>query len=433
MTGRRHLDARGRPVVAVTGLGVITSLGRGVSANWRALTAGHSGLREISRFSTEGLRSRVAGCVDFMDVEPYSAYELAHAMASAVAEEALGEAAIGTRGAFPGPLFIATPPSELEWPQLEALFVDTPMNETDNAYRHMAAVARNRAQEGRFGYLAEHIRFASLAENIAEGFGTRGQPISVCTACASGVTTIQLGLESIRRGETEAALCLGVDATVHPEGLIRFSLLSALSTHNDPPEKASRPFAKDRNGFVIAEGAAAIVLESYDAAKARGARMLGIVRGCGEHADHYHRTRSKPDGSAIIGAIVNTLEDACVSPEDIDYINAHGTGTPENDKMEYFSLYSVFGDAIHAIPISSNKSMIGHTLIAAGAVEAVFSLMTTTTGTMPPTTNYDAPDPAIPLDVVANESRQASVATVLSNSFGFGGQNVCAVFSAEPT
>ncbi|GAG46691.1 unnamed protein product, partial [marine sediment metagenome] len=229
-----------------------------------------------------------------MGVEPYSAYELARAMASAVAEEALDQSAIGIRGAFPGPLFIATPPSELEWPQLEALLANAPMDGTDNAYRHMAAVVRNGGRRGQFDHLAEHIRFASLAEKMAEEFGTLGQPISVCTACASGVTAIQLGLETIRRGETEAALCMGVDATVHPEGLIRFSLLSALSTHNDPPEKASRPFAKNRNGFVIAEGAAALVLESLDAAKARGARILGIVRGCGERADHYHRTRSKP-------------------------------------------------------------------------------------------------------------------------------------------
>jgi 3-oxoacyl-[acyl-carrier-protein] synthase II len=432
MTGSRHLDNKGRPVVAVTGLGVITSLGRGVEANWRALTAGQSGLHEINRFPTDGLRSRVAGSVDFMAVEPYSAYELARKMATAVSEEALDQAAIGRKGAFPGPLFIATPPSELEWPQLQALFASAPMTDTDNAYRHMAAVVRNGKRSEVFNDLAGHIRFASLAENLADKLGTRDQPISVCTACASGVTAIQLGMEAIRRGETEAALAVGVDATVHPEGLIRFSLLSALSTHNDPPEKASRPFAKDRDGFVIAEGAAALVLESYDAAKARGARILGTVRGCGERADRYHRTRSKPDGSAIIGAIANALDDACVSPEDIDYINAHGTGTPENDKMEYFALHTVFGDAIHAIPISSNKSMIGHTLIAAGAVEAVFSLMTIETNTLPPTTNYDLPDPAIPLDVVPNESRQAAVATVLSNSFGFGGQNVCAVFSAEP-
>lgn len=429
---KRYLDSRDRPVVAVTGLGLVTSLGRGVDLNWQALTAGRSGLREIKRFCTDGLKSRVAGCIDFMGVEPYSAYDLAHASAKAVVREAIDQAAIGGKSVFPGPLFIATPPSELEWPQLQSLLVNTPGSEIENAYRNMASGLRKRGRGNGFGNLADHVRFASLAERLAENFGTQGQPISVCTACASGVTTIQLGLEAIRRGQTDAAVCVAVDATVHPEGLIRFSLLSALSTHNDPPEKASRPFAKDRNGFVIAEGAAALVLESYDAAKARGGRILGIVRGCGERADTYHRTRSNPDGSAIIGAISNALEDSCITPEAIDYINAHGTGTPENDKMEYQSLKAVFGEAVHGIPISSNKSMVGHTLIAAGGVEAVFSLKTIMAGTLPPTMNYDMPDPAIPLDVVANASREAKVETVLSNSFGFGGQNVCAVFSAEP-
>ncbi len=432
MAGQRQLDKRGRPVVAITGMGVITSAGRGVEANWKALTAGTSGLRQISRFSTQGLRSDVAGCVDFMDVEPYSAFDLSHAMASAVAHEALSQAAIASKNSFPGPLFIATPPSELEWPQLKALYERKPAGKSDNVYRHMAAVARNGGQNNQFNSFADHVRFASLGAHIADRFGTRGQPISVCTACASGVSAVQLGLETIRRGETDAALCMGVDATVHPEGLIRFSLLSALSTHTNPAAKASRPFDKTRNGFVIAEGAAALVLESYDGAKARGAQILGIVRGCGERADHFHRTRSKPDGSAIIGAIVNTLADACTEPDDIDYINAHGTGTPENDKMEYHALRSVFGNSITTLPVSSNKSMIGHTLIAAGAVEAVFSLKTILAGTLLPTINYDMPDPDIPLDVVANESRSARVDTVLSNSFGFGGQNVCAVFAAEP-
>jgi 3-oxoacyl-[acyl-carrier-protein] synthase II len=276
------------------------------------------------------------------------------------------------------------------------------------------------------------VRFAAIADRLKERFGTQGEPLSICTACASGATTIQLGLEAIRRGATDAALCIGTDATVHPEGLIRFSLLSALSTANDPPEKASKPFSKSRNGFVIAEGAGALVLESYAAAKARGAKVLGVVRGCGEKADDYHRTRSKPDGTAIIGAIRKTLADAGIAPEAIDYINAHGTSTPENDKMEYLSLRAVLGDHLLRTPISSNKSMIGHTLIAAGSVEAVFSILTIGAGVLPPTINYDDPDPDLPLDVVPNASRAARVGTVLSNSFGFGGQNVCVVFSGEP-
>jgi 3-oxoacyl-[acyl-carrier-protein] synthase II len=200
------------------------------------------------------------------------------------------------------------------------------------------------------------VRFASIADRLQDLFGTRGEPLSICTACASGATTIQLGAEALRRGDLDAVLCIGTDATVHPEGLIRFSLLSALSTRNELPAKASRPFAKDHDGFVVAEGAGAVVIEDYDRAKARGARILGIVRGCGEKADHYHRTRSEPSGAAIIGAIRKTLADAGLAPEAIDYINAHGTSTPENDKMEYVSLKAVLGEHLTTTPISSNKS-----------------------------------------------------------------------------
>jgi 3-oxoacyl-[acyl-carrier-protein] synthase II len=209
-------------------------------------------------------------------------------------------------------------------------------------------------------------------------------------------------------------------------------LLSALSTQNENPQQASKPFSANRDGFVVAEGAGAIVLESYAAARARGAAILGVVRGCGEKADDFHRTRSKPDGTAMVGAIRNTITDAGISPDAIDYINAHGTSTPENDKMEYISLRAVLGDHLAGTPISSNKSMVGHTLIAAGSVEAVFSLMTIAAGILPPTINYHISDPDIPLDVVPNTARTARVTTVLSNSFGFGGQNACLVFSAEP-
>jgi 3-oxoacyl-[acyl-carrier-protein] synthase II len=174
------------------------------------------------------------------------------------------------------------------------------------------------------------------------------------------------------------------------------------------------------------------VLESLEAAISRGARVLGIISGCGEKADDFHRTRSSPSGAPAIATIRAALEDAGLSADQIGYINAHGTSTPENDKMEYLSLSTVFGDRMPEVPVSSNKSMIGHTLTAAGAVEAVFSLLTISTGTLPPTINYDNPDPSIPLDVVPNVKRDATVTSVLSNSFGFGGQNACLVMSAEP-
>ena len=182
----------------------------------------------------------------------------------------------------------------------------------------------------------------------------------------------------------------------------------------------------------MAEGAAALVLESYEAAKARGAKILGVLAGCGEMADSFHRTRSSPDGKPIIGCIRNAIADAGLTPDDIDYINPHGTGTPENDKMEYLGVSSVFGERGKSIPISSNKSMIGHTLSAAGAVEAVFTLLALDSQRLPPTINYNIPDPAIPIDVVPNTARDATVRHALSNSFGFGGQNVSLVMSREP-
>lgn len=424
----RHMsDNKGRPVVVVTGMGIVTSLGRGKDENWSKLTSGNSGIKPITRFSTSGLRTTIAGTVDCFAKSAGSAFELSSAIAQSAAEEAVLQSGVSPPGAFPGPLFIATPPSEFEWPLLRRLYDESP-DPSQTGYRRMLAAAHT----GSYAPLQRELEFASIADRMQECFGTKGEPISVCTACASGATTIQMGAEAIRRGEAVAALCVGVDATVHPEGLIRFSLLSALSTQNEKPEKASKPFSRNRDGFVIAEGAGAVVLESLASAQSRGAEILGVVRGCGEKADEYHRTRSRPDGAAIIGALRKTFEDAGAGPDVIDYINAHGTSTPENDKMEYISLKAVFGDKLSTTPISSNKSMVGHTLIAAGSVEAVFSLMTLQTGLIPPTINYDEPDPELPLDVVPHHAREAKVRNVLSNSFGFGGQNVCLIFGAEP-
>ena len=417
----------GRPVVVVTGMGVITSLGAGKADNWTKLTAGESGIRRIRRFANEGLKTTIAGTVDFVPVEPFCSTELGERMAALVAEEALAQADMGAKGEFPGPLFLAVAPIEIEWPHREALAAGAGANDTvgyDDLLRASAS--------GRFHAIHERCLFGSVAEHLADRFGTKGSPISVSTACASGASAIQLGVEAIRRGETEAALCIGTDGSVNPEALIRFSLLSALSTSNNPPEGAAKPFSKNRDGFVMAEGAAALVLESYASATARGAKILGVLAGCGEMADSFHRTRSSPDGKPIIGCIRNAIEDAGLAPDDIDYINPHGTGTPENDKMEYLGVASVFGERAKSIPISSNKSMIGHTLSAAGAVEAAFSLMTMRESVIPPTINYDNPDPAIVLDVVPNKKRNAEVGTVLSNSFGFGGQNTCLVMAREP-
>ena len=422
------LDEKGRPVVVITGIGVVTPLGQGKDDNWQALTSGTSGITQITRFSTEGLSTKIAGSVDCIAVDPLSCQSLALALATESAMEAIAQSEIGSKGSFPGPLFLATPPAELEWMQRKELYTHQP-DDTAKGYTRML----NAARTGKFTDMYNMFQYGSIGDHLADHFGTSGQPISLSTACASGASAIQLGVEAIRRGDTGAALCIGTDGSVHVETLVRFSLLSALSTQNEFPAKASKPFSKNRDGFVMSEGSAAFVFESYENARSRGAKILGVVRGCGERADNFHRTRSKPDGSANIGAIHNALNDASVSIDEIDYVNAHGTSTPENDKMEFLALKAVFGDRLPDIPVSSNKSMIGHTLTAAGAIEAAFSILTIATGVIPPTINCDIPDPDIHLDLVPNIKRSTPVNMVLSDSFGFGGQNVCLVLGAEPT
>src|SRR3977135_2788266 len=410
-------DKSGRPIVVVTGMGVVTSLGAGKEDNWAKLTAGESGIRTVTRFPIDGLRTTMAGTVDFVTVDASSSTGLTERLPDISPEEALGPSGIGRKGDFPGPLFLAVAPVEVEWPQ--RIEVGQAIGKQDFDVNDVLAVSGG----GKFAKYHHRFMFGSVAGYLAEKFGTKGSPISLSTACASGATAIQLGVEAIRRGETDAALCVATDGSVNPEALIRFSLLSALSTQNDPPHTAVRPFSKNRDGFVMAEGAGALVLESYEAATARGAKILGIVAGCGELADSFHRTRSSPDGKPIIGCVRNALSDAGIVPDQIDYINAHGTGTPENDKMEYLGISTVFGERTRQVPVSSNKSMVGHTLSAAGAVEAVFSLLTLEHQRIPPTINYDVPDPTIPFDVVPNTARDARVTAVMSNSFGFGGQN----------
>ncbi len=420
-----YLDTQGRPLVAVTGMGVVTSLGQGKADNWARLTSGRSGIHRITRFPVDGLRTTIAGTVDDLFDRSFAAPELSEKLAVLAAGEAVAQSGLGKAGDFPGQLFMAVPPVELEWSQKQELAAATNDAVTYDALLSEASRHTHRAYH-------EMFLFGAVADHVAERFGTRGSPISLSTACSSGATAIQMGVEAIRRGDTDAALCIGTDGSVHAESLIRFSLLSALSTQNDPPTAASKPFSRNRDGFVMGEGGAALVLESYASAKARGAAILGFVLGCGEKGDGFHRTRSSPDGRPAIIAMQDALADAGLVPDHIDYVNAHGTSTPENDKMEAMSCTAVFGERMNRLPISSNKSMVGHTLTAAGAVEAVFSLMTIANGRIPPTINYREPDPNIPLDVVPNVARDSTVRRVISNSFGFGGQNTCLVFADEP-
>jgi 3-oxoacyl-[acyl-carrier-protein] synthase II len=419
-------DKFGRPIVVVTGMGVVTSLGAGKTDNWAKLTGGESGIRTISRFPIESLKTTMAGTVDFIPVDPFTSSGLSERLAELATEEALDQSGIGRKGDFPGPLFLAVAPIEVEWPQRMELGRAIGKQEID--YNDMLRVSGG----GKFNAYHDRFQLGSVADYLAGKFGTKGSPISLSTACASGATAIQLGVEAIRRGETDIALCVATEASVNPESLVRFSLLSALSTQNLPPQAASKPFSKNRDGFVMAEGAGALVLESYETATARGAKILGVIAGCGELTDSFHRTRSSPDGKPIIGCMLKTLADAGMTPEQIDHINAHGTATPENDKMEYQTTSTVFGERAKQIPVTSNKSMVGHTISAAGAVEAVFSLLTLEHQRIPPTINYENPDPTILFNVVGNKARDARVTAVMSNSFGFGGQNASLILTREP-
>ncbi|RVN61770.1 beta-ketoacyl-ACP synthase, partial [Sinorhizobium meliloti] len=260
---KAYKDHLGRPIVAVTGMGVITSLGQGLDDNWAALTGGVSGIHKITRFPTDALSTRISGTVDFIEIPAENAVERSYAMARETTLEALAQA--GLSGDFNGPLFLAAPPIEPEWnARFELADRSPPSSQPGDAYNRFLAAMRQKADPT----FHEAVLFGSISERLADRFGTRGLPVTLSTACASGATAIQLGVEAIRQGRTDRALTVATDGSVSAEALIRFSLLSALSTQNEPPEKASKPFTKDRDGFVIAEGAATLVLESLEAAVA---------------------------------------------------------------------------------------------------------------------------------------------------------------------
>ena len=411
-------DSAGRPVIAITGMGVVTSLGVGKEDNWAKLTAGKSGIRRISRFPLDSLRTTIAGTADDVYKDYMPPAELSERIAFLACEEAIAQAAIGAKGHFPGPLFLALPPLEIEWPYRVRL-AEEAAPDRDAAYPDLMRVAH----EPQFAPIYETIKYGIIGENLAAHFGTEGSPISLTTACASGGTAIQLGVEAIRRGECQAVLAVGADGSLTQESLVRFSLLSALSTQNDPPGQASKPFSKNRDGFVLAEGGAALVLEDYDQAIARGAKVLAILEGCGEKSDSFHRTRSSPDGKPVIACMRNALADAGVGPEDIDYINAHGTSTPLGDLAETIAMKCVFDGHAPRLQISSTKGQLGHLLGASGGVELIISALAMQTGLLPPTINLEEPGEGCDLDYIPNVAREARTNYVMSNSFGFGGHN----------
>ncbi len=414
-------DHLGRPRIVVTGLGMVTALGMDVPGGWAALLAGRSGARAITRFDTTGMRTRFGACVDLPGDRPglpLAPYERAVEIGGLALAEAVAQS--GLPLPFPGPLCLGTMPVEFEWPERLALLAGATGPEA-------SAMAVSAARDARL--VTTHSQ-AAPGWALAQRFGTRGVPQLVSTACASGASAIMLALEALRRGEAQAVLTGGVETSMTTETMIRFALLQALSSRNDSPQTASRPFTRSRDGFVMGDGAAGLVLETAEHALGRGATILGTVLGAGECADTFHRTRSNPDGGAIVTAMRRALQDAGIGPAEIGAINAHGTSTPENDKMEAMAVRLLFGE--RPPPITSTKSMTGHTLSAAGAIEAVISLLTVRDGVVPPTINQAGDtDPELGMDVVADAARPVGpIIAALSNSFGFGGQNVCVVVGA---
>ncbi|TMF66099.1 MAG: beta-ketoacyl-ACP synthase II [Chloroflexi bacterium] len=402
--------------VVITGIGMITPLGSSVEKSWEGLLAGRSGIGQITRFDPTGLETTIAGEVgDFDPLEYMDRKEMRRAdrfvqFAVAVATQALGDAKLQI-----------TP--ELA-PRVGVAFgsgiggVETLV---DNLLSHAADPRRVSA------FMIPMMIIDMAAGEIAMKFGAKGPNMGHVSACASSGHSVGEATETIRRGQADVMLAGGAEAGLIPVAIAAFNQAHAISRRNDAPEKASRPFDKERDGFVFSEGAACLVLEGLDHARSRGARILAEVVGYGVSSDAFHVTAPPPGGEGAVRAMQMAIADAGADPAKIGYVNAHGTSTPANDGAETAALKTVFGDHARRLPISSTKSMTGHTLGAAGAIEAGICVLAMRDGMLPPTINQEVPDPECDLDYVPNASRKASVDLSLSNSMGFGGHNVALV------
>ncbi len=400
--------------VVITGLGVIAPNGTGKQAFWEACVKGVSGAGPVTRFDTEDFGVKIACEVkdfapaDFMEQRDARRSDrfTQFAVASAVeaADMAGWSSAIPTDPARTG-VMIGSGIGGIE--TLES--------------QHKVLLERGPSKMSPF--TVPLLMSNGASGSVAMRYGLRGPNLAAVSACATGAHAIGEAARMIRTGYAEAMIAGGSEAPITPLAFGAFACMGALSRRNDDPQRASRPFDADRDGFVIAEGAAVVVLEERDAAIARGAEILAEVSGYAATCDAHHLTQPDPEGTGAVAAMRQAIADGGVTPGDVGYINAHGTSTPFNDKIESLAIRSVFGS--DAPPVSSTKSATGHLTGASGAIEAVFSIQALRTGTLPPTINHDTPDPECDLDYIPNDARELSVEFVLSNSFGFGGHNAC--------
>lgn len=406
-----------RTRVVVTGLGVVSPIGNNVPAFEAGLAAGLSGVGPITRFDASGISCRIAGEVkgfnpeDYFEKRDVARTDRVQQLALAAAQEAILDSHLDL---------------QVEDRERIAVYVTSGIGGGASFEGEVLQVAV-KGPSRLSPFLIPKLLVDSIPAIIAERFGLHGGTCSVVSACASGTQMLGEAFEAIRRGDADVIVTGASDAAVTMTGIGAFANMRALSTRNDDPAHASRPFDKERDGFVMGEGAGILIVERLDHALARGARIYGEILSQAVTSDAYHMTALDPEARQIVRAMRTAIERAGLSPLDIDYVNAHGTSTPANDRTESFALQMLFGSRAPLVPVSSTKSMTGHLLGAAGAVETVACMLTIKNRLIYPTINYATFDPECPLDYVPNVARPSSVQTILKSSFGFGGHNVSIV------
>ena len=404
--------------VVVTGVGVVSPLGTGNRKNWDALVAGVSGIGLITRFDASEMPVKIAGEVkdfvaeDFIDKKEIKKMDLFIQYSLAAAQFAMEDSG----------LVIDEGNAERV-----GVLVGAGLGGLPTIEKYHSAFL-----EGGYKKISPFF-IPMLIINLAPGhisikYGAKGPNISSVSTCATATHSIGDAYQIIRRGDADAMIAGGTESTVTPLGIGGFAVMKALSDRNDDPQGASRPFEKNRDGFVLGEGAGIVVLEEYEAARKRGAKIYAEVVGYGLTGDAYHLTAPAPGGEGAARCMRMALTNAGVNPEEVDYINAHGTSTPMNDLYETMAVKTVFGEHAKKVMVSSTKSMTGHALGAAGGLEAVFTMMAMDKGVVPPTINYQEPDPELDLDYVPNTARDAKIRYAMSNNFGFGGTNATLLF-----
>ena len=402
----------------ITGVGLVSSLGVGTQESWNALLAGRSGIRTISHFDPAGFASTIAGEVpdfdplQFIPKKDVKKMDVFIQYALAASEFALQDAGLPTDGGLGSDV---------------GVFIASGIGGFGTIEREHSALLKGGPRKiSPFFIPASIINLA--AGQISIRFGAKGPNSATCTACSASAHAIGDSFEIIRRGDAEAMVAGGSEAAITPLGVGGFAAMRALSTRNDEPERASRPFDRDRDGFIIGEGSGVVILEDFERARARGASIYCELVGYGMSADAYHMTAPSEDGTGAVRVMQRAIRQAGIEPSAIQYVNAHGTSTPYNDRIETLAIKQCFGSHASSLAISSTKSMTGHLLGAAGGLEAGISALALRHQRVPPTINLENPDPDCDLDYVPNEQRALPITYVLSNSFGFGGTNASLLF-----